>query len=639
MLLAERLAIPDDTSAILWDMDGVLLDTLSQDNALCNPLLHAIVEPRATVDRATIRRFFPFDLPEFWHRILETIAPSSDRGRQDELIPKLVDAHVAVRESAPVALNPGIEDVLRAAREEGLKLAVVSNNPTAQVREMLGRHHNLLPRFDEVIGNDLRRVAKKPAPDSYLFAAAALDVPARRCVVIEDSLLGVHAGRAAGCFVVGVATGSASFEELEASTAVDRAYLSFEANRVAMTPGLVTKKSILTPNDFVSHMIEHLAWRVGCSIDLRWNNSDWSALGRALGEVMRTFPRSRDSAAVLGMIDDGSAEVRLEANAPGRLSLKGVGAVDLDWFLGLRCEQMSSGKPLVDLLGGIADAVPVQLDVTVCSVEDPHHSWEGVFRSVGIAFHRMMVERSDRPSGEDGPEPDEPVESDWKVLRLSTMSAEVLRSTAESEVRVFLDCSGFQPTRCRFDVSDSIHVEGLGDLLEGLSRAAGVRLDVDFKATRLSSSHVVMEDTGMVIGRALNEVLVRRMRRWGINGAGSSVSSGEDLDQSPIQVGLSVEGRKFWKYVPFTMSYEEFRRSFLVGHTVGRGVFSEDLDDFIDGFSGGVMGSIVVHIRNPVTPREGWPMLFRALGAAIAETLDRNPSRKGVTPGVKATLD
>src|SRR5512135_3442725 len=147
---------------------------------------------------------------------------------------------------------------------------------------------------------------------------------------------------------------------------------------------------------------------------------------------------------------------------------------------------MSSGKPLVDLLGGIADAVPVQLDVTVCSVEDPHHSWEGVFRSVGIAFHRMMVERSDRPSGEDGPEPDEPVESDWKVLRLSTMSAEVLRSTAESEVRVFLDCSGFQPTRCRFDVADSIHVEGLGDLLEGLSRAAGVRLDVDFKATRLS---------------------------------------------------------------------------------------------------------------------------------------------------------
>ncbi|MBV8269839.1 MAG: HAD family phosphatase, partial [Planctomycetaceae bacterium] len=409
MLLAERLAIPDDTSAILWDMDGVLLDTLSQDDALCNQLLHAIVDSGATVDRATIRRFFPFDLPEFWRRILEAIAPSSERGRQDELIPKLVGAHEAARESASVALNPGIEAVLRAAREVGLKLAVVSNNPTAQVREMLRRHHNLLPRFDEVIGNDLQRVAKKPAPDSYLFAARALDVPARRCVVIEDSLLGVQAGRAAGCYVVGVATGSASFEDLEASPSVDRTYLSFETNRVAMTPGLVTKKSILTPNDFVSHMIEHLAWRVGCSIDLRWNNADWSALGRALGEVMRTFPRSRDSTAVLGMIDDGSAEVRLEANAPGRLSLKGVGGVDLDWFLGLRCEQMSSGKPLVEILGGIADAVPVHLDVTVCSVEDPHHSWEGVFRSVGSAFLRLMVERSDRPSGEDGPEPDEPV--------------------------------------------------------------------------------------------------------------------------------------------------------------------------------------------------------------------------------------
>jgi hypothetical protein len=167
-----------------------------------------------------------------------------------------------------------------------------------------------------------------------------------------------------------------------------------------------------------------------------------------------------------------------------------------------------------------------------------------------------------------------------------------------------------------------------------------MRLEVDFTATRLSSSHVVMEDVGMVVGRTLKEVFVERMRRWGVNGAGSSVAAPGDLDPAagPVHVALSVEGRKFWTFVPFHGSVAEFRRGFLIGHDVGDGLFSEDLDDFIDGLSGGLTASVVVHVRAPVGPREGWPLVFRGLGAALAQALDRNPYRKGVIAGVKATL-
>jgi HAD superfamily hydrolase (TIGR01509 family) len=42
----------------------------------------------------------------------------------------------------------------------------------------------------------------KPAPDVYLLAATRLGVPADRCLVVEDSLNGVTAGKAAGAFVV-----------------------------------------------------------------------------------------------------------------------------------------------------------------------------------------------------------------------------------------------------------------------------------------------------------------------------------------------------------------------------------------------------------------------------------------------------
>ncbi len=354
---------------------------------------------------------------------------------------------------------------------------------------------------------------------------------------------------------------------------------------------------------------------------------------------MRTFPRRQDSAATIGMIDDGSAEVQLDTKGAGELSLRGVAGVDLDWFLALRCEQIASGRPLVAMLEGIAEAVPMSVAVTVCNLGDTHHTWEGVFRSVGIAFHRLMAEPPDTPArDENAGGADKPGAGDWSIVDPSPMRVEVVRTTAESLVRVLLDLEGFQEPVCRFEVADSIHVDGLRDLLRDLSREAGFRLDVDFKATRLSSSHVVMEDVGMVVGRALKEIFIQRMRQWGVNGAGSSVHSADDLERTPIHVGLSVEGRKFWTFIPFTMSDAELRQSFLIGHDVGRGLFSEDLDDFIDGLTGGLTASVVVHVRKPVAPEKGWPILFQSLGKAIAEALDRNPQRKGVIPGVKATL-
>ena len=54
-------------------------------------------------------------------------------------------------------------------------------------------------------------------------------------------------------------------------------------NKIKLAFGNVTSKRIKTSNDFVSHMIEHIAWRLGCSIDLEWESEDWESLGRALG--------------------------------------------------------------------------------------------------------------------------------------------------------------------------------------------------------------------------------------------------------------------------------------------------------------------------------------------------------------------
>jgi beta-phosphoglucomutase-like phosphatase (HAD superfamily) len=74
-------------------------------------------------------------------------------------------------------------------------------------------------RFDAVVTGDC--VAHpKPAPDIFLEAARRLGVPPEGCVVLEDSLAGVRAARAAGMRVIAVPEGSPSAEMTAQADAV-----------------------------------------------------------------------------------------------------------------------------------------------------------------------------------------------------------------------------------------------------------------------------------------------------------------------------------------------------------------------------------------------------------------------------------
>ena len=228
-LLAGRLPVPAGTAAVLWDMDGVLLDTLRLDLDCVTALLRSAAPGSAGVDATVIRRNFAYDPPEFWRRLLAAAGVDLPPARRAAL----VEEYERLRATAVPALNPGIAEILRAAREQGLRQAVVSNNPAAAVRTMLG-DAGILDRFDAVVGNDRPGLASKPAPDTYLEAARVLGVEPGRCVVVEDSLLGGSAGRAAGCVTVGVATGGCDLDELVGSALFDACVESF---RGAAAPG------------------------------------------------------------------------------------------------------------------------------------------------------------------------------------------------------------------------------------------------------------------------------------------------------------------------------------------------------------------------------------------------------------------
>jgi beta-phosphoglucomutase-like phosphatase (HAD superfamily) len=103
---------------------------------------------------------------------------------------------------AELELKAGFLELFEAAAGKGLPRALASSSPLRLV-EATARRFGLLPRFGAVVSGDC--VARpKPAPDICVEAARRLGVPASACVVLEDSLAGMRAGRAAGMRVIGV---------------------------------------------------------------------------------------------------------------------------------------------------------------------------------------------------------------------------------------------------------------------------------------------------------------------------------------------------------------------------------------------------------------------------------------------------
>lgn len=181
-------------AAVLWDMDGTIVDTESHWIAAAEEILrfHGI-EPS------------PSDLaPLIGMALTDGAALMRDLG-VDVPIGELVDRQLelAMRNTAAAGLSwrPGAVEMLAALRADGIPLALV----TMSYRTYADAIVSALPEatFDVVVtGDDVQR--GKPFPESYLRAAELLGVDPGDCVAIEDSLIGLAAARAAGAHTLGV---------------------------------------------------------------------------------------------------------------------------------------------------------------------------------------------------------------------------------------------------------------------------------------------------------------------------------------------------------------------------------------------------------------------------------------------------
>lgn len=180
--------------AVLFDLDGVLVDT--------EPWWD---EVRIKFAAEHGRSWGPDDQRAVmgansrgWARIMRERLDLDTMG-EDAILGAVVDGVLACYRDREVPRIPGaLEAVRRIAASRPVALA--SSSHPAVIRaavEALGLHDVLgaIASSDEVEHG-------KPAPDVYLLAAERLGTEPARCLVVEDSLNGVRAGRAAGMTVV-----------------------------------------------------------------------------------------------------------------------------------------------------------------------------------------------------------------------------------------------------------------------------------------------------------------------------------------------------------------------------------------------------------------------------------------------------
>lgn len=117
-------------------------------------------------------------------------------------------------------MNPGVPETVAELRRRGLKLAVASSSPHADVVDM-ARSCGIERYLDVVIGGD-EVEHPKPDPEPYLRTMALLGIDAPSCVVVEDSDHGIAAARAAGVRVAVKREGRYGFSQEGGTWYIDR---------------------------------------------------------------------------------------------------------------------------------------------------------------------------------------------------------------------------------------------------------------------------------------------------------------------------------------------------------------------------------------------------------------------------------
>ena len=187
-----------EIKACLFDLDGVIVDTAIYHYKAWKRLAQELgfdFTEKQNEQLKGVSRVRSLELILGWGGVTKSEAQRTAlAARKNDWYVEMINRMQASE------ILPGALEFLQAAKAAGFKTALgsASKNSAAILKKV-----GLLPYFDAIVdGNQVK--ASKPDPEVFLLGARALGVAPEACVVFEDAIAGVEAGKAGGMKVVGI---------------------------------------------------------------------------------------------------------------------------------------------------------------------------------------------------------------------------------------------------------------------------------------------------------------------------------------------------------------------------------------------------------------------------------------------------
>lgn len=185
--------LPRQVKAVVFDMDGLLVDT---ETVVFAAMRQAAGEIGGEMPFQTFQRMVGLPHAASDPILVEHFGEGFDLAAYSASVSRYFRAELA----AGIALKAGVVEILDALDALDLPRAIATSSSREAVEQSLGPH-GLLDRFGAFITRDVQGRGK-PHPEPFLRAAAALGVAPQDCLALEDSHNGVRSASAAEMMTV-----------------------------------------------------------------------------------------------------------------------------------------------------------------------------------------------------------------------------------------------------------------------------------------------------------------------------------------------------------------------------------------------------------------------------------------------------
>ena len=195
-----------------------------------------------------------------------------------------------------------------------------------------------------------------------------------------------------------------------------------------------------------------------------------------------------------------------------------------------------------------------------------------------------------------------------------------VRKTTESVMGIILD---FSPLAPNYREKICTPIPFLNHMIEHIAYRAGFNIRTTTELTDFTLVHVIAEDLGIALGKAVKEYIDKTD---GAYGYGDAIGI---IDEAKAEVAMSFESRA---YVDI-----DYHKNTIPSET--EGMLSEDLQTFLEGFAQGAMCTLLVDLLKGSNGHHIWEAIYRAFGSALNRVVAIDESRIGKTSGVAGKIE